>query len=121
MRREKSHPSWWLLYLLVLGTIGLLVLGALVPMSERGHQAAAIGTLLLTWGLVELWLRANTAELLRDNEVILVPRSRPRAEAQTPDEECQPTSTSWRQPQAADSRWATEGARALRQRDGTPC
>jgi hypothetical protein len=121
MRKEMHHPSWWQLYLLVLGMIGLLVLGTLAPMSERGHQAAAIGTLLLGWGLVELWLRANTAALLHVSEVILVPQSRPKAEAPMPEVERRPAPTSWQQPQEADGRLVAEGALAFQHRDGTTC
>ena len=121
MRKETHHPSWWQLYLLVLGAIGLLVVGALAPMSERGHQAAAIGTLLLVWGLVELWLRANTAALLHVSGLILVRQRHSWSGGPTQGDERQPAPTSWRQPQAAQGRWVTESALALQQRDGTPC
>ncbi len=121
VRKEESHPSWWQLYLLGLGMIGLLVLGALAPLSERGHQAAAIGTLLLVWGLVELWLRANTAALLHVSELLLVPQPRPKAEEQTPEDERQPAPSSRRQQREAVDQRAIEGVLALQERDGTTC
>jgi hypothetical protein len=96
MRREKSHPSWWQLYLLGLGMIGLLVLGALTPLSERGHQAAAIGTLLLICGLVELWLRANRRALLHVSELLLSQSPRHNVVLEIPDEQQVPIKVSWR-------------------------
>jgi hypothetical protein len=121
MKRERSHPSWWQLYLLVFGTIGLLFLGALAPLSEGEHQAAAIGTILLFCGLAEVWLRSNTAALLRAGELIVVPQPDPSDKGQTPDDEGQPAPISPWQPQEADGRWAPEGALALQETDGTTC
>jgi hypothetical protein len=121
VRQEKSHPSWWQLYCIGLGIIGLLVVGALAHLSELGHELAAVGTLLLVWGLVDLWLRANTAALLHIGELILVPQPRPEAEVQTPDDEGQPGPIAQQQPQEADGPWTTEAALALQRRDGTTC
>jgi hypothetical protein len=118
VRKEQSHPSWWQLYLLGLGMIGLLVLGALLPLSERGHQAVAIGSLLLFWGLVELWLRANMAALLRVSELLLTRQPRPRAIERAPEDERQSAPVSWRQPPEVDGQWATGGVLALQERDG---
>jgi len=64
MESQDRRPSWWQLYLLGLGMIGLLVLGAAAHFSEREHVAATIGTLVLGFGLTELWLRANSRALL---------------------------------------------------------
>jgi hypothetical protein len=120
MRTERRHTPWWQLYLLVLGMIGLLVLGALTPMPERAHQVVAIGTLLLTWALVELWLRANAAALLVSN-VILVPPPQPTAERRPRDDERQPAPASRRQAQEADGRPVTESGLALGNRGRTTC
>ena len=72
MRNEEDRPSWWLIWLLGLGLIGLLVLGAWAPLSERGHTAAAIGTVVLAWIAVEAWLRANRRALLHIDGLTLV-------------------------------------------------
>ena len=72
MRNEEDRPSWWLLWLLGLGLIGLLVLGAWAPLSERGHTAAAIGTVVFAWIAVEAWLRANRRALLHVDGLTLV-------------------------------------------------
>jgi len=102
VRNEKSHASWWQLYLLGLGMIGLLVLGALAPISERGHQAAAIGTWLLASGLLGIWLRANAAALLRVSRLLLAQQPHPVLTAKTPDEMREPASVPWWQPPEAD-------------------
>jgi hypothetical protein len=75
MTNRKDRPSWWQLYLLGAGVVGLLVLEARASLSERGHEAAAIATLLLVFVLVELWLRANTAALMHPGR--LVPTHQP--------------------------------------------
>jgi hypothetical protein len=91
MRKQRNRPSWWLLYLLGLGVIGLLVLGARASMSERGHEAAAIGTVLLAGGLTEVWLRANRRALLHVEGMLLVRQTRPYvAQDALPREETQP-------------------------------
>ncbi len=101
MRNEKSHASWWQLYLLGLGMIGLLVLGALAPVSELGHQLAALGALLLVYALVGLWLRANAAALLRVGQ-LLVQQPHPKVTSKTPDEMREPASVPWGQSPEAD-------------------
>jgi len=101
VKNEKSHASWWQLYLLGLGMIGLLLLGALAPLSELGHQLAALGALLLVYALVGLWLRANTAALLRVGR-LLAQQPHPVLTAKTPDEMREPASVPWWQPPEAD-------------------
>jgi hypothetical protein len=91
MRKEKDRPSWWHLYGAGLVIVGLLVLGALAPMSERDHQAAAMGIVLLACGLVEAWLRANRQALLHIEGLTLVQRSGPEVMHSAPAEERQPT------------------------------
>jgi hypothetical protein len=78
------------------------VLGAVAPLSERGHQAAAIGTLLLVCGLVELWLRANTRALLHVNELLILQKPRQDVVRETPDEEQVPVWMSWSLPLDAE-------------------
>ena len=121
MRKVKGQPSWWLLYLLVLGTIGLLALEARAHLSERGHQLAAIGTLLLVWVMVELWLRANAVALLREHQVVLVPRPRPNLEEWTRDDDCEPSLTPPRLAQDVGEPWAADGALALQEKDTPTC
>jgi hypothetical protein len=98
MKADYRRPAWWQLYLLGFVMVGLLVLGAWAPLSELGHQLAAIGALLLIYGLLELWLRANRRALLRVNELVLSQTPRPKAVRETPDEECVPVYVFWRPP-----------------------
>ena len=90
MSKEERRASWWQVYLLVLGFIGLLGLGAVVPMSERGHQAAGIGMVLLACGTVEVWLRANRRALLHIDGLTLVEQPGPGVVVDVVAEEPQP-------------------------------
>ena len=98
METEDRRPAWWQLYLVGLAMIGLLMLGATAPLSELGHQVAAIGALLLVFGLVALWLRANTPALLCINRLVLLQRPYDKMVRETPDEEQVPVRVSWRLP-----------------------
>jgi hypothetical protein len=101
MRETRNRPSWWLLYLLGLAMVGLLVLGARAHLSERGHEAAAIGALVLAFGLVELWLRSNSAALLFTDRLTLARQPRPESwDAQ--DAEHTAVLVSWLEPQEAE-------------------
>ena len=59
------QPVWWVLYTLVPLMGGLLVLEHQASLSPAGHKFAQIGIVLCIYGLVWLWLRANTLALLR--------------------------------------------------------
>jgi hypothetical protein len=114
VRHEKSHPSWWQLYVLGLAMIGLLVLWASDPLPEGGHEVAEIGTVLLACGLVELWLRANRSALLRVSRRTLAQTPRPQIVWETWEPEHQPILVSRRWPQEEDARPQTEGTVTLR-------
>ncbi len=96
METHDRRPAWWQLYLFGFFMVGLFVLGARAPLSELGHQVAAIGTLLLVYGFVGLWLRANRPALLRVSKLILVQRPRQKVVRETPDEESMPVYAPWR-------------------------
>ena len=84
MTEKRARPAWWKLYLLGLGIAGLLAWGAASPLSQGGHEAAAIGTVLLAWVLVEAWLRANRPAMMHIEGLTLVERSAPEAPAEEP-------------------------------------
>jgi hypothetical protein len=63
MRTSNSRPRWWQLYLTFPLLIALFVLDARLRISARGHQAVQIGIVLLVFGLIHLWLKANAAAL----------------------------------------------------------
>ena len=58
-----SRPKWWLLYLLLPVLVGLLVIETRLPISEVGHRVVEVGIVVLVFGLIELWLRANDANI----------------------------------------------------------
>lgn len=74
MNSRDRGPAWWQLNLLVPVMVGLLVLDARAPLSERGHTVAAVGIVLLVYGLVGLWLWANKLALMRANELVALLR-----------------------------------------------
>jgi hypothetical protein len=64
---QKRRPKWGILYLVLPLAGGLFWLEMKVPLSEVGHRAAQVGIVLLTFGLVELWLRANRLAMLSED------------------------------------------------------
>ena len=67
MRKERRRPSWWQLWLLfpVLGILAFLEAGA--SLSPAGHRVVEVAMILVVYGLVSVWLRANQARLLRES------------------------------------------------------
>jgi hypothetical protein len=61
----SSHlrPKWWQLYLTFPLLMALFVLDARLKISVHGHQAIQIGILLLVYGLIHVWLKANRSAL----------------------------------------------------------
>lgn len=89
MNSRDRGPAWWQLFLLVPIMVGLLELDARAPLSERGHTAAAVGIVLLVYGLVGLWVRANKVALMRANELVaLLRESREKVVREKAGREC---------------------------------
>jgi hypothetical protein len=65
MSSKDIGPKWWQLYLTLPLLIALFVLDTRLKLSSRGHIIVQIGIVLLVYGLVHLWLRANAAVLSR--------------------------------------------------------
>ena len=63
MFSSNTRPKWWQLYLTFPLLIGLFMVDFRLKLSARGHQAVQIGILLLVYGLVHLWLKANATAL----------------------------------------------------------
>jgi hypothetical protein len=66
MSPSTLHPKWWQLYLTFPFLIALFVLDARLKISARGHKFVQIGIVLLVYGLILLWLRANRSALTGD-------------------------------------------------------
>lgn len=60
---QNIYPKWWQLYLTLPLLVALFLLEHRLKLSERGHQAVQIGILLAVFGLVHLWLSANSRSL----------------------------------------------------------
>jgi len=63
MSSRKTHPKWWQVYLTVPLLIALFALDSRLRISTRGHQAVQMGIVLLIYGLIHLWLKANRSAL----------------------------------------------------------
>lgn len=63
MYSNIPRPKWWQVYLTFPLLIALFMLDHSLKLSERGHEAVQIGILLLVYGLIHLWLKANEAAL----------------------------------------------------------
>jgi hypothetical protein len=56
---QDIHPKWWQVYLAFPLLIVLFLLDSRLKLSVREHEAVQIGILLLVYGLIHLWLKAN--------------------------------------------------------------
>jgi len=63
MTPSNLRPKWWLLYFTFPLLIGLFVVDARLKISTRGHQAVQIAIVILVYGLIHLWLKANMSAL----------------------------------------------------------
>ncbi|MFN8381906.1 MAG: hypothetical protein U0V02_08210 [Anaerolineales bacterium] len=63
MYSNTPRPKWWQAYLTLPLLITLFMFDHSIKLSERGHEALQIGILLLVYGLVHVWLKANEAAL----------------------------------------------------------
>ena len=63
MTTRTVHPKWWQVYLTFPLLVVLFMLDNRLKLSERGHQAMQIGIVLLVYGLVHIWLKANAKAL----------------------------------------------------------
>jgi hypothetical protein len=63
MRSQGLRPKWWQVYLTLPLLIALFVLDSRLKISTRGHQFVQIGIVLLVYGLIHFWLKANASAL----------------------------------------------------------
>ena len=63
MTSTNIRPRWWQLYLTFPLLLALFVLDNRLKISTRGHQVVQIGIILLVYGLIHLWLKANARAL----------------------------------------------------------
>jgi hypothetical protein len=63
MPSYNVRPKWWQVYLTFPLLIVLFMLNNHLKLSVRGHQAAQIGILILIYGIVHSWIKANATAL----------------------------------------------------------
>jgi hypothetical protein len=63
MSTDHARPRWWQLYLVLPLMAALFAVDTRLKLSTRGHQVIQIGAVLLIYGLVRMWLRANARAL----------------------------------------------------------
>ena len=68
MTSSDARPKWWQLYLTFPLLIALFVLDSRLKISTRGHQVVQIGILVIVYGLIHLWLKANSSALSRTDQ-----------------------------------------------------
>ncbi|MCE9646175.1 MAG: hypothetical protein K8S20_09270 [Chloroflexi bacterium] len=64
MTTNGARPKWWQVYLTFPLLVGLFMVDTRLKLSSRGHQAVQIGSILLIYGLIRLWLKANATALM---------------------------------------------------------
>jgi hypothetical protein len=64
MGHKPRGPTWWLLFALLPLLAGLFLVEHRAPLSPGGHTGVQVGIVLFIYGLVWLWLRVNTLQLL---------------------------------------------------------
>ena len=60
----KPKPKWWLVFALVPLTIAFLVVDESIPLPTQGHQLLEFGIILVTFGLMALWVRVSQGALI---------------------------------------------------------
>ncbi len=65
---QKRKPNWWLLYLTVPLMLGLLIVESQMHYSLLVHRMAEFAIVLLGFGLMFLWVRANQGAMI-DEEI----------------------------------------------------
>ena len=63
MSTKYARPKWWQVYLTFPLLIALFAVDSRLKLSTRGHQAIQIGIVLIVYGLIHVWLKANARAL----------------------------------------------------------
>lgn len=66
---QHTRPKWWQVYLTLPLLIALFAMDSRLKISMRGHQVVQIGIVLLVYGLIHLWLKANATALSRMDRI----------------------------------------------------
>jgi hypothetical protein len=63
MSSSNLRPKWWQLYLTLPLLIVLFIVDNRLRITTLGHQVVQIGIVVLVYGLIHLWLKANASAL----------------------------------------------------------
>jgi hypothetical protein len=74
MTRSTARPKWWQLYLIFPLLIVLFILEHQLKVSTPEHQVLQIGIILIVYGLIYWWIKANSAALSRMDQEQYCPR-----------------------------------------------
>lgn len=74
MTTSTARPKWWQLYLMFPLLIVLFILDPQLKVSTRGHQVFQIGIILVVYGLIYWWIKANSVALSRMDQEQYCPR-----------------------------------------------
>ena len=66
MKKSTIRPAWWFLYLSIALVLGLFWIEAKSPFSTAGHTWAEVGLVIILYGLVTAWLKANEAAMIAE-------------------------------------------------------
>jgi len=66
MSHKNQKPQWWQLYVGLPALVGLFLPETRAALTEMEHVLAEFGILVLVFGFVQMWLRANRSALLHD-------------------------------------------------------
>ena len=63
MSSSNARPKWWQLYLSFPLLIALFIGESHLKISSGGHETLQIGILMIIYGLIHIWLKANSSAL----------------------------------------------------------
>jgi hypothetical protein len=63
MFSSEKNPKWWQLYLSFPVLIALFVIDHRLKISAPEHEAMQVGIIVLIYGFIHLWLKANAGAL----------------------------------------------------------
>ena len=66
-KNNNIRPRWWMLYLILFSGSSLLFVGSRLVVTANLHRFIEIGIVLLTYGLVFVWLSANEQGMINED------------------------------------------------------
>jgi hypothetical protein len=68
MSSKRKQAQWWQLYAMMPLLVGLFLLELRLHLNGAENVMAQLGILLLVYGLIHLWIRANAEALMEPDE-----------------------------------------------------